>query len=126
MGGGAPQTYTPPSPQPPIPMVSWLTLSPPPCPSVTPPSPKNPHSLPLNDADGCPADGVVEAEAEEGTGGTVDPPGALTLVLGVGGTSLTLTRGGPSTRRTPVGFAYRPPQGLSHGFGERWQPLGGS
>lgn len=117
-GGAGVAPHSPP----PIPTVSWA-----PPPPIKPPTPhKTPHSLPLHDADGRPADGVVEAEAEEGAGGAVDPPGALTLMFGVGGTSVTLTRGGPSARRTPVAFPYRPPQGLSHGFGEGRQPFGGA
>lgn len=73
-------------------------------PNPCPPTPKQ-NLLPLHDADGRSADGVVEAEAEEGAGGTMDPPGPLSLVFGVGGAAVPLPRGGPTIRYPPVAFS---------------------
>ena len=71
---------------------------------LSPPTPKQ-NLLPLHDADGRSADGVVEAEAEEGAGGAMDPPGPLSLVFGVGGAAVPLPRGGPTIRYPPVAFS---------------------
>lgn len=71
---------------------------------ILPARPPNQNLLPLHDADGCSADGVVEAEAEQGAGGAMDPPCPLSLVLGVGGAAVPLPRGGPTIRHPPVAF----------------------
>ena len=94
-------SYQPQTPPPPPPQSDPYYLHTPP---PRPPTPKQ-NLLPLHDADGRSADGVVEAEAEEGAGGAMDPPGPLSLVFGVGGAAVPLPRGGPTIRYPPVAFS---------------------